>query len=227
MQKFKDSTNIQPVGDSALVIQMGETIDLEINQIVHALASLLMYQPPAGIGEAVPAYTTVLIHYDPLQLSYSTVLKWINDCMQRLTITGSQRANLVEIPTVYGGEFGPDLPTVAQHTGFSEAEVISRHAAVEYPVYMMGFTPGFPYLGGMDPKLATPRLETPRKLVRAGSVGIAGGQTGIYSVNSPGGWQLIGFTLTVLFDPDQEQPFLINPGDRLRFIPVQKEEIGL
>jgi KipI family sensor histidine kinase inhibitor len=218
---------IHPVGDSAVLIQLGNQIDLEINSIVHAFAQVLMKNAPQGIGEAVPAYTTVLLHYDPLCLSYNVVKNWIDDCYVRLTKNTNRKENLIKIPTVYGETFGPDLEDVARLNNLSVSEVIRLHSAVEYPVYMMGFTPGFPYLGGMDARLSTPRLETPRKEVPAGSVGIAGSQTGIYSITSPGGWRIIGCTPLVLFDPQRESPFLINPGDRLRFVPVSAQEAGL
>ena len=227
MPENKQIFKMSPVGDSALVVQLGESIDLSTNQRVHALAALLMQNAPQGMGEAVPAYTTVLLNYDPLQITYDAVQIWVRGCYQGLTTYQESAGRLVEIPTVYGGKYGPDLADVAAHTGLTEEAVIKLHSAVDYPGYMMGFTPGFPYRGGVDKKLATPGLETPRTLVKAGSVGIAGEQTGIYSVNSPGGWRLIGFTPLMLFDPEGETPFLLQPGDRLRFVPVSEKEAGL
>ena len=128
----------------------------------------------------------------------------------------------VEIPTLYGGENGPDLSFVAEHNGLTVEEVVRIHSSRDYPVYMMGFTPGFPYLGGMDGRIAAPRLNSPRTNVPAGSVGIAGEQTGIYPMESPGGWQIIGRTETTLFDPNHEKPFLLAPGDQVRFVPVNE-----
>ncbi len=213
----------QPAGDGALLVTFGDTIDLAANRQAHALAqaiarSLATTAPP-GLGEAVPGYVTLLVHYDPLLLSYETVESYLR---QNLS-TGEAPAHAprrVEVPVVYGGESGPDLAFVAGHNGLSEAEVIRIHSARDYPVFMMGFTPGFPYLGGMDPAIAAPRLSSPRSRVPGGSVGIAGEQTGIYPLDSPGGWRIIGRTALRLFDPDRDPPFLLVPGDVIRFVPV-------
>ena len=131
---------------------------------------------------------------------------------------------VVEIPTAYGGDFGPDLPFVASHNGLSEADVVSIHAGADYLVYMMGFSPGFPYLGGMSERIATPRLTTPRTVIPAGSVGIAQAQTGVYPVESPGGWQLIGRTPIPLFDASRHPPVIVEPGDSIRFVPIGADE---
>ncbi len=214
-----------PLGDSALLVEFGQEIDLQTNRRVHALAAHLQLSRLEGIGEIVPTYASLLIHYDPLLLSYGQVLGWVREQIDASTAGFAPVPRLVEIPTWYGGAHGPDLPVVARHTGLSEEAVIRIHSQAEYQVYMMGFTPGFPYLGGMDPKISAPRLETPRTRVPAGSVGIAGKQTGIYSIESPGGWQLIGWTPLALFDPAHEPPCLLAPGDRLRFVPVREKEL--
>lgn len=213
-----------PVGDGALLVTFTRQIDLGANRKAHALAfairQALEAQPLPGLGEAVPGYATLLIHYDPLLLEYAQV-----EALVRRNLTSAEMPELasrrVEVPVVYGGEAGPDLAFVASHNGLSEAEVVRIHAGREYPVFMMGFTPGFPYLGGMDPAIAAPRLSTPRSQVPGGSVGIAGEQTGIYPLDSPGGWRIIGRTPLALFELDREAPFLIAPGDRVRFIPVR------
>ena len=131
---------------------------------------------------------------------------------------------VIEIPVYYGGTCGPDLAFVAEHAGVSEEDAIALHSRVEYPIYMIGFAPGFCYLGGLDERLITPRLETPRTMVEAGSVGIANAQTGMYPSASPGGWQLIGRTPLRLFAPEREKPFLYQPGDRIRFVPISEDE---
>lgn len=207
-------------GDAALVVEFGDQISPDINRQVHALAALLQAQTTDGVVEFVPTYRSLLVRYDPLRLAYSEVARWVEAQLPRLEAMPSTPARLVEVPTVYGGEAGPDLEFVAQHCGLSTDEVISIHSSTEYRVYMMGFTPGYPYMGKLDARLNTPRLETPRKHVPAGSVGIAGLQTGIYPLDSPGGWRIIGRAMLTLFDVSSETPFLFAPGDRVRFVKI-------
>jgi KipI family sensor histidine kinase inhibitor len=209
----------QPIGDSALLVTFGERVDLAVNRQALSLARLLAASPLPGLGEAVPGYATLLVHYDPLLLDYHH----LEDLVRQHLSAGEVLAlepRRVEVPVVYGGEAGPDLGFVAGHAGLSEAEVVRIHSGRDYPVFMMGFTPGFPYLGGMDPAIAAPRLATPRTRVPAGSVGIAGEQTGIYPLDSPGGWRIIGRTALSLFDPSREPPFLLAPGDLVRYVPA-------
>jgi inhibitor of KinA len=210
-------------GDAALVVEFGDAIDLEINRRVHALACALVENPLPGLGEAVPSYRSLLVHYDPLRLSCAEVESFVSEALQRCEDAPLPEPRLVEIPTVYGGERGPDIGFVAEHNGLTVADVIRLHAEATYTVYMLGFTPGFPYLGGLPDALATPRLETPRQRVPAGSVGIAGAQTGVYPLATPGGWRLIGWTPLTLFDPARMPPALLHPGDRVRFVPVEEE----
>lgn len=209
----------QPAGDSALLVTFGEQIDLAINRRVHRLARALAGRPLPGLGEAVPGYAALLIHYDPLLLDYPILETFVRQNLSSGEVLALEPRR-VEVPVTYGGEAGPDLGFVAAHAGLSEAEVIRIHSGRDYPVYMMGFTPGFPYLGGLDPAIAAPRLSTPRTRVPAGSVGIAGEQTGVYPLDSPGGWRIIGRTALKLFDPTREPPFLLAPGDLVRFVPV-------
>lgn len=213
-----------PAGDAALVVEFGDRIDKGINRQVHVLVRLLAQDPPPGLGEAVPTYRSLLVHYDPLQMGYDDVTRLVRDRLRRSEEVPPPRPRTVEIPTVYGGEFGPDLPFVAEHNGLAVEEVIHLHSSVDYPVYMLGFTPGFPYLGGMPTAIAAPRLETPRPRVPAGSVGLAGQQTGIYPIASPGGWRIIGRTPMVLFDPHRDPPALLAAGDRVRFVPIPEAE---
>lgn len=209
-----------PAGDAALTVEFGSEIDPVLNRQVQALAALLMAQAPAGLIEVVPTYRSLLIRYDPLHVAYGEVVGWVETHLPKLEAIPSTQTRLVEVPTMYGGEAGPDLTFVAQHCGLTVDEVISIHSSTEYTVYMMGFTPGYPYMGKLDERLNTPRLETPRKLVPAGSVGIAGLQTGIYPLDSPGGWRIIGRAHLTLFDATSETPFLFAPGDRVRFVPT-------
>ena len=205
-----------PLGDSALNIQFGDQIDPDINQRVHAFAEAIQREPLNGIIECVPTYCALLIHYDPLVLSHQNLIQWL--ATQSLIFNPeSFTTRLIEIPTHYDGE---DLDFVARHNHLSIQDVIHIHSQTEYRVYMMGFTPGFAYMGKLDPRIVTPRLDSPRKLVRAGSVGIAGEQTGIYPIDSPGGWRLIRRTDTQLFNLDRDPPFLFAPNDRVRFVDV-------
>jgi inhibitor of KinA len=206
-----------PLGDSALLIQFGDQIDLEINQRIHALDALLRANSISGIVEMVPAYATLLIHYDPLASTYAQISDWVYAEMDRVESSASRKPRQIEVPVRYGGVLGPDLEWIAAHNHLSVADVIRLHTNQTYTVYMMGFTPGFPYMGKLHASLITPRLDSPRTLVRAGSVAIAGEQTGIYPIDSPGGWQVIGWTSLRLFDPSSDTPFLFAPGDEARF----------
>jgi KipI family sensor histidine kinase inhibitor len=217
----------QPAGDSALLVILGGQIDLATNRRVHALARRLAEHPLEGAGEAVPGYTTLLVHYDPLRVGYERLAGWVEEALAGPPpgAAGLEEgpadlpaARRVEIPVRYGGEWGPDLEDVAQHCGLSTAEVVRIHTAGEYSVFLIGFLPGFPYLGGMDKAIACPRLATPRLCVPAGSVGIAGEQTGIYPLESPGGWRIIGRSRLLLFDIQRDPPALLAPGDMVRFV---------
>jgi inhibitor of KinA len=213
----------KPLGDSALLVELGDKIDSAINHRVHALNALLQANSIAGIIETVPAYCTLLIHYDPLILTFDQVAHWVKDKMNQLDDSLNRKPRQLEVPVRYGGASGPDLEAVAVSKGISIADVIRIHSEREYTVYMMGFTPGFPYLGTLDERIIMPRLETPRTLVKAGSVAIAGSQTGIYPLDSPGGWHLIGWTPLKLFDPTSDSPFLFSPGDIVKFIPLESD----
>jgi inhibitor of KinA len=211
-------------GDSALVVEFGDEISEEVNRRVHALAYALEKNPLPGLGEAVPTYRSLLVHYDPLRLSYDEAKALVTDLLQKCEEIPLPEPKVIEVPVVYGSEFGPDIEFVAEHNGLSVEEVITLHSGSTYTVYMLGFSPGFTYLGGLPEVLATPRLPTPRKLVPAGAVGIAGEQTGIYPIATPGGWRLIGRTPLKLFDPNRDPPVLLRPGDRVHFAPISKGE---
>ncbi len=216
---------LKPLGDSALLVELGDKIDSAINRRVHALNALLQTKNIAGIIETVPAYCTLLIHYDPLILTFDQVTHWVWDKLTQVDDSLNRKPRQLEVPTRYGGASGPDLEAVAVSKSISAAEVVRIHSEREYTVYMMGFTPGFPYLGTLDERLIMPRLETPRTLVKAGTVAIAGSQTGIYPLDSPGGWHLIGWTPLKLFDPTRESPFLFAPGDIIKFIPLESDSL--
>ena len=212
---------IVPLGDSAVLLQLGDEIDLTINQRVHTLANLITTSAINGIIETVPAYATLLVHYDSLSLSFTQIKHILREKLAQIRENESRQPRLVEVPVRYGGELGPDLESVASQLGLHIEDVIRIHSGKIYTVYMMGFTPGYPYMGKLDDALIMPRLETPRTRVPAGTVAIAGSQTGIYSIESPGGWNLIGWTPLKLFDPHSDSPFLFAPGDEVKFV-VQK-----
>lgn len=210
---------IKPLGDSALLLQLGDEIDIAVNQRVHALNALLQTKQIPGILEMVPSYCTLTVHYDPSLLTFDQAVHWVRDEMDRMTDFINRIPRRIEVPVRYGDASGPDLEAVAATKGISTADTIRIHSGREYTVYMMGFTPGFPYMGKLDERLVMPRLETPRIKVEAGTVAIAGSQTGIYPLNSPGGWHLIGWTPIKLFDPIGETPFFFAPGDVVKFVP--------
>lgn len=211
-----------PCGDQAVTVEWGSTIDEHINRQVHAFARKVEELSHPAITEVVPTYRSATVHYRPEVLSYEE-LKQLLLSLTQGGIEETKELPVVEIPVCYGGEYGPDLEEVAQHCSLTPEEVIARHTAPTYRIYMLGFTPGFPYLGGMDPSIAAPRRKEPRIHIPAGSVGIAGEQTGVYPIVSPGGWQLIGRTPLRLFDPQREQPILLSAGAGIRFVPIDEE----
>ena len=216
---------VEPLGDQALLVVLGDRIDPGVNDLVHQLAALIRASGLPGVSDLVPAYATLAVHYDPVAwAAQGQPYQALCDELARLWRSAGAAAlpapRQVELPVCYGFDFGPDLAEVAGHCGMSGQEIIARHSDAEYRVYMLGFAPGFAYLGGLDPAIAAPRRQTPRLKVPAGSVGIAGMQTGIYPLETPGGWQIIGRTPRRLFNPGQEEPCLLRPGDRLRFVPI-------
>lgn len=225
------SCEFLPAGDSGLVVAFDkEIIDEKTNARVHFLADFFKKDTkPAGVLTVVPTYRSLLVRFDPLTIKRKELVHGIEafideheDEFDKAVL--SQSANVVEIPVCYGGEFGPDLDTVAKYNNLSPEQVVNIHTQASYKVFMLGFLPGFPYLGGMDERIACPRLETPRTIVPAGSVGIASAQTGVYTVDSPGGWQLIGKTPLKLFAPEKEQPFLFQAGDTIVFKAIDNDE---
>ena len=208
---------IVPLGDSAVLVQLGEDIELTINQRVHALSNLIDISSTSGIIETVPAYATLLVHYDPLILSFAQIKEYLREKATQVADNRARKPRRIEVPVRYGGEYGIDLESVASHCQLQIEDVIRIHSEKTYTVFMMGFTPGFPYMGKLDNAIIMRRLETPRTRVPAGTVAIAGSQTAIYPIDSPGGWQLIGWTPLQLFNPESESPFLFSPGDEVKF----------
>ncbi len=209
---------IRPASDRSLLVTFGGGISREIHRHVFHLTRAL--EGVRGILNLHPAYASVLVEFDPRFREHAQVEALIRDAVAgEASVDHGPEARLVEIPVRYGGEYGPDLPDVARHTGLAAERVIELHASTEYLVYFLGFAPGFAYLGGLPPELATPRLSAPRKVVPAGSVAIGGNQTGVYPMASPGGWRIIGHTDARLFDPSAAEPVMLRMGDRLRFVP--------
>jgi len=213
---------MRPASDHSLLVAFGDTIAPEHHLAVVRLTARLLEAPPSWLRDVHPAYSSVLVWHDPLQIDAGAAAEALRRIWAEAAEAPDPPERTVEIPVLYGGGHGPDLADVAAHCGLTEAEVIRRHAAGEYRVYFLGFSPGFPYLGGLDEALATPRLPTPRRRVPAGSVAIGGKQTGVYPVASPGGWRIIGRTPLRLFDPARTPPAWLAMGDRVRFTPVDE-----
>ncbi len=220
MQNIK----ILTAGDSSVLIEFKKEISPEINRKITSTVQLMKEQHIEGVVDVIPAFCSLLVNYDPRVISYENLKKRLTLLLKMETKTGEQRKRVYEIPVCYGGEYGPDLENIAKHAGLTQEEVIQIHSSRDYLIYMLGFLPGFCYLGGLDERIHTPRLANPRIKIHAGSVGIGGSQTGIYPLDSPGGWQLMGMTPVKTYDPLREKPILVEAGDYIRFRPVDEDE---
>lgn len=234
----KTSAVISPLGDSALVITFGDSIQYDIHKQIKTCKDSIELNPFPGFIECVPAFTNLTIFYNPLEVvaavkkkekkefvsPFEVVSSFLQSKLENEQAEKELDHRTVSIPVCYGGEYGPDLEYVARHHNLTPEEVISIHSEGEYLAYMIGFAPGFPFLGGLSEKIATPRRPSPRTSIPAGSVGIAGMQTGVYPISTPGGWQLIGQTPIKLFLPEQNPPSLLQAGDIVKFAPISKEE---
>ncbi len=211
-------------GDSAVCVEFGNEINPEINKKIRAFKIAVEKSDIPGIVETVPTYRSLLVHYRPEVISFGEITEEFDKLMGSLSGIPIPPPTVIEIPVLYGGEMGPDIENVAEHNHKTVDEVIKIHTSEEYLIYMIGFIAGFPYLGGMSKEIATPRLKSPRVKIEGGSVGIAGEQTGIYPVASPGGWQLIGRTPLKLYDADREKPILLEAGQYIKFCSVTEAE---
>jgi inhibitor of KinA len=220
------NAQFQPASDQSLLVYLGKDISPEIHHRVLRLLRLLESHPIPGVRNLHPAYTSLLIVFDALQLRHGELEQILREYLARSGEIPLPAPRLVEIPVCYGGAFGPDLDDIARMHQLTPAQVIDLHASATYLVYFLGFAPGFAYLGGLPGSLVTPRLASPRRKAPAGSVGIAGSQTGVYPFATPGGWRLIGRTPIAMFRPERKQMNLLSIGDAVRFTPISPEEFA-
>ena len=211
-------------GDSSVCVEVGNEISPDINRKIRAFKIAVEKSGIPGIVETVPTYRSLLVHYKPEVIGYKAITEKFKSLMGTLDNIEIPPPTVIEIPVLYGGEMGPDIENVASHNGKTVEEVIKIHTSQEYLIYMIGFIAGFPYLGGMSKEIATPRLKEPRVKIDGGSVGIAGEQTGIYPLDSPGGWQLIGRTPLKLYDAEREKPVLLEAGQYIKFRSISQKE---
>jgi inhibitor of KinA len=219
---------IEPLGDSAVLLRFGEDISRETNELVQRAANALEANPFKGMQELIPAFSTLAVEYSPSETGgdypYEAAAASIREILQKAGTLHNSTSKIVRIPVCYEPPYALDLEELAMHTGLTVEKVISLHTAADYYVYFLGFAPGFPFLGGMREEIAMPRKSSPREKIPAGSVGIAGGQTGVYPIETPGGWQIIGRTPATFFSPEKENPVLVHPGDTVQFYQITIEE---
>lgn len=225
-QLLPPNTRFQPASDQSLLVHFGQEISLDTHREIVSFLRMLEAEPLDGIVNLHPAYTSVLVKFDSLKLAHAEVETLLRPYLARLHEVKLPEPRLREIPVCYGGEFGPDLVEVASMHGISANDAIRLHSSAEYLVYFLGFVPGFAYLGGLPRELDTPRLDSPRRKVPAGSVAIGGNQTGVYPTATPGGWRLIGRTSLKLFNPASAHSSFFEIGDQVRFIPISAEEFA-
>lgn len=215
---------ISIAGDSALNLEFADAISAETSAKIRNAADALAADPIEGVIELIPTFCSLMVCYDPLVIGFDELSAQLRNRLDDVGTTEVGTRRIVTIPVCYGGDFGPDMGKVVEHSGLTEEEVIAIHSGHDYLIDMLGFLPGFAYLGGLDERLHTPRLDTPRTRIEPGSIGIGGEQTGVYPLASPGGWQIIGRTPLRPYDPDREPPILYEAGDCLRFVPITPDE---
>jgi inhibitor of KinA len=219
-----DIVRIAPAGDSALLVEFAQKIDERVNARAIALADRLRRRCGTAVRDAVVGYATLTLYYDPLVVDGEWMEAEVRDSAAVMDDPNIAAGTTVDVPVCYGGEFGPDIADVAAFGGCTPEEVIALHAAIPYRVFMVGFVPGFAYMAAVDKRIAAPRRATPRLAVTVGAVAIAGGQTGIYPAVTPGGWNIIGRTPLKPYDAERRKPFLLQPGDTVKFRPVSRDE---
>jgi KipI family sensor histidine kinase inhibitor len=221
-----DGVRFEHSSDQSLLVYFGHEITLQAHERVRRLLRLHELEPIAGIRNLHPAYCSLLVKFDALKLRHAELEVILKKYLDRLEEVSLPEPRQVELPVCYGGEYGPDLSDVAAMHGVTTGQAIELHSSASYLVYFLGFVPGFAYLGGLPEALVTPRLATPRRRVPAGSVGIAGSQTGVYPFATPGGWRLLGRTPMAMFRTDREALSLLSIGDRVRFTPISRERFA-
>ena len=226
MQSDADA-RFQPASDQSLLVNLGEKITFDVHERIVKLLRLLEAKPIPGVRNLHPAYCSLLLQFDPFELNHHELELVLREYLSRLEAVPLSSPRQIEIPVCYGGEFGPDLYSVAAKHEMSPDEVIELQASATYVVYFLGFVPGFAYLGGLPEKLSTPRLATPRKMVPPGSLGIAGNQAGVYPFGTPGGWNLIGRTPVAIFQPGRRDMSLLSTGDSVQFSPISPEQFAV
>ena len=219
-------TNVKffPAGDHAMVVEFGSIIAENINQKVHALAGWIEEKQIEGVVELLPTFRSLMIYYDCHVVSFERLKRKVSEFDDTKVSAGAEKKKITKVPCCYGARFGSDLHDMEKILGIDKDEIIRIHSSVCYKIYMLGFLPGFVYLGGLDKRIEVPRLSSPRVKINPGSVGIGGNQTGVYPVASPGGWRLIGGTPLDFYDPDREKPILCNAGEYIRFVPIHIDE---
>ena len=219
-------TNVKffPAGDHAMVVEFGSIIAENINQKVHALAGWIEEKQIEGVVELLPTFRSLMIYYDCHVVSFERLKRKVSEFDDTKVSAGAEKKKITKVPCCYGARFGSDLHDMEKSLGIDKDEIIRIHSSVCYKIYMLGFLPGFVYLGGLDKRIEVPRLPSPRVKINPGSVGIGGNQTGVYPVASPGGWRLIGGTPLDFYDPDREKPILCNAGEYIRFVPIHIDE---
>ena len=219
-------TNVKffPAGDHAMVVEFGSIIAENINQKVHALAGWIEEKQIEGVVELLPTFRSLMIYYDCHVVSFERLKRKVSEFDDTKVSAGAEKKKIIKVPCCYGARFGSDLHDIEKILGIDKDEIIRIHSSVCYKIYMLGFLPGFVYLGGLDKRIEVPRLSSPRVKINPGSVGIGGNQTGVYPVASPGGWRLIGGTPLDFYDPDREKPILCNAGEYIRFVPIHIDE---
>ena len=220
----KEMYRIMPAGDRRLVVEFGNVIDIQTNDRVQQLKKCLREAQIPGVLELQPTFRSLMIYYDPRKISYGDLEKRVRTFDSAATSEGHARKRILKIPCCYGARFGPDLGEMEKYTGLDRDEIIAIHSSVDYRIYMMGFLPGFVYLGGLDPRIEMPRLSSPRIKIPAGAVGIGGNQTGVYPVASPGGWRMIGGTPVEFYDAGREKPILCQAGEYIRFVSISLDD---